>query len=207
MQRRGHRRRRPPANQPPGINSASAAAPLLCVVAHPDDETFGCGSTLVHAAARGMETVVACATRGEAGHPTPGSVPEGATLADVRETELRAAAAFLGVGRVEVLDWRDSDMEGDPAPGTLVAAPLDEVADALVPLIDDVRPDVILTLDGSDGHRDHAHVRDATLLAVERATWPTPRVYLQCLSRELMHEWAALMRGESDNPHAVYLEL
>ena len=46
---------------------------LMVVVAHPDDESFGCGSTLLHAAAAGARTAVVCATRGEAGEPAPGS--------------------------------------------------------------------------------------------------------------------------------------
>src|SRR5690242_4937705 len=59
---------------------------LQVVVAHPDDETFGCGSLLLHAAAKGATTSVVCATRGEAG--------EGAAddLGAVRERELREAA-------------------------------------------------------------------------------------------------------------------
>jgi N-acetyl-1-D-myo-inositol-2-amino-2-deoxy-alpha-D-glucopyranoside deacetylase len=183
--------------------SSRPAQRLLVVVAHPDDETFGCGSTLAHAAARGATATVVCATRGEAGTPTPGSVPEGVSLAEVREAELRAAASLLGVDRVEVLSWLDSDMEGEPAPGTLVAAPLEEVAAVIVELIEELRPTVIVTLDGTDGHRDHAHVRDATLLAVDRAAWSTERIYFQCLSRELMQEWIALMQQE--NPDSVYL--
>ncbi|MET1002103.1 MAG: PIG-L family deacetylase [Acidimicrobiia bacterium] len=31
---------------------------LLLTVAHPDDESFGCGSLLAHATARGIESVV-----------------------------------------------------------------------------------------------------------------------------------------------------
>ena len=58
---------------------------LLVVVAHPDDESFGCGSLLAHAAAVGYETSVLCATRGEAGE----SRIDTADLAAHREAELQ----------------------------------------------------------------------------------------------------------------------
>lgn len=174
---------------------------MLVVVAHPDDETFGCGSVLAHAASRGVETVVACATRGEAGS-------DAADIAVIRERELRDAATVLGVRRVELLGWIDSGMDGEPAPGTLVAAPLDEVARAVAALVDDVRPDVVVTLDASDGHRDHAHVRDATLLAVDHATWHTPRVYLQCLPQRLMRRWVReLQAKQPDSDHLALGDL
>lgn len=70
---------------------------MLVVVAHPDDETFGCGSLLAYAAASGVTTVVACATRGEAGSPTAGRGLEDADMAVVREGELHEAAGVLGV--------------------------------------------------------------------------------------------------------------
>jgi len=76
------------------------------VVAHPDDDTFACGSLLLAAAASGALTAVTCATRGEAG----GSADD---LGVVRERELRAAAAALSVEHVEVLDFADSGMSGD----------------------------------------------------------------------------------------------
>ena len=91
---------------------------LLVVVAHPDDETFGCGSLLAHAAASGVPAVVACATRGEAGSPTPGRGLDDADMAEVREAELREAAELVGVGRVELFDWIDSGMDGEPVPGS-----------------------------------------------------------------------------------------
>lgn len=176
---------------------------LLVVVAHPDDETFGCGSFLAHAAARGVETTVACATRGEAGEPAAGSGIDVADLPEVRERELREAAAHLGVDHVVLFDWADSGMDGDPAPGTLCAASLDEVATTITELIEEVRPTVVLTLDASDGHRDHVHMRDATLEAVGRAAWDAERVYLHCLPQELMRRWAELIRAEA--PESAYL--
>ena len=49
------------------MTGIQAGRRLLLVHAHPDDETFGCGSLLAHARRMGVRTVVACATRGEAG--------------------------------------------------------------------------------------------------------------------------------------------
>ena len=178
---------------------------VLVVVAHPDDETFGCGSLIAHAAAAGSPVTVLCATRGEAGSLAPGCDAGGRTVAEIREAELRAAAAVLGARDVRLLGWRDSGMDGVPEPGSLVAAPLAEVANSIRRVIDEVRPEIVVTLDASDGHRDHAHVRDATLQAVDLATWPTARVYLHCLPQALMRSWAEELRRT--DPDAPYLAL
>jgi N-acetyl-1-D-myo-inositol-2-amino-2-deoxy-alpha-D-glucopyranoside deacetylase len=162
---------------------------MVVVVAHPDDETFGCGSLLAHASARGAEVTVACATRGELGEPAPGSGIDRSALGDVREAELRAAAAELGASRVLTLGWRDSGVDGEPAPGSLAAADLDDVVAAVTGVLDDVRPDVVVALDASDGHRDHAVMRDATLRATEQARVRPARTYMWCIPRSLLAEF------------------
>jgi N-acetyl-1-D-myo-inositol-2-amino-2-deoxy-alpha-D-glucopyranoside deacetylase len=159
---------------------------LLVTVAHPDDESFGCGSVLLHARATGYDTAVLCATRGEEGESR---VPV-ADLAAVREAELRAAATILGVSTVRLLDHRDSGMSGDPAPDALVAVDQAILRDEIAAVIDELRPDVVVTLDAGDGHRDHAAVRDATLAAGGDMT-----TYLWCLARSSMQRWAAHMRA------------
>jgi LmbE family N-acetylglucosaminyl deacetylase len=164
---------------------------LLVVVAHPDDESFGCGSVLAHAAAHGADTVVCCATRGEAGECAPGFDLGGRDLAAVRTAELHAAASVLNVSRVVLLDHVDSGMSDKPEPAALVTVDPDVLADEIRSLIDDVLPDVIITLDGSDGHRDHIAIRDATLAAVHApGTHRTPKTYLECLTQENMARWA-----------------
>lgn len=178
---------------------------LLVVVAHPDDETFGCGSILAHAAAQGMVTTVCCATRGEAGQPAPGSGVRREELGEVRERELRAAAAVLGVRQVDLLDYADSDMTGEPPDGALVTAPLDDVRDAVAAVIERERPDVVVTLDASDGHRDHARIRDATLAAVRTTAWSVERVYLQSIPRSLLRRWAEHERTR--RPDSPYLDV
>jgi N-acetyl-1-D-myo-inositol-2-amino-2-deoxy-alpha-D-glucopyranoside deacetylase len=163
---------------------------ILVAVAHPDDESFGCGSVLARAHAEGHETSVLCATRGEAGH----SRIDTDDLAGLREAELRSAAALLGVGSVRLLDHADSDMTGDPPAGALVAVPLEVLAAEIRTVIEAVRPDVVVTLDASDGHRDHAAMRDATLAAVDGTDHPPTATYLWCLARSSMVRWAERMR-------------
>jgi LmbE family N-acetylglucosaminyl deacetylase len=178
---------------------------LLVNVAHPDDETFGCGSILLHAAARGVVTFLCCATRGEAGEPAPGSGITQQQLPAIRERELHEAATFLGVADVELLGYRDSGMDGTAPAGALIDAPIEAVAAELATVIDRIQPHVVVTLDASDGHRDHAHIRDATLAAVEDASWSVARVYLHGLPRSLLRQWADHMRAE--RPDSPYLDV
>jgi LmbE family N-acetylglucosaminyl deacetylase len=164
---------------------------VLVVVAHPDDESFGCGSVLASAHAAGHETVVLCATRGESGE----SRIHTDDLAALREAELREAARILGVGKVLVLGHVDSGLDGTPAPGTLAAAPIAAVVAEVLVVLDEVRPDVVVTLDASDGHRDHAVVRHATVAAVDAATSPPAATYLWCLARSSMAKWVQHVHG------------
>lgn len=164
---------------------------LLVVVAHPDDETFGCGSLLLHAAAAGVATAVLCATRGEAGEVADGTPP--GELGAIREAETRAAAEVLGVAQVDFLGFHDSGMSGPAGATTLVGAPLDDVRDRVRAHVEAVRPSAVVTLDATDGHRDHARIRDATLAAVDTASWRVDRVYLHCLARSLMRRWVEHM--------------
>jgi LmbE family N-acetylglucosaminyl deacetylase len=163
-------------------------ARLQVVVAHPDDETFGCGSVLLHAAAAGATTGVVCATRGEAGDG-PGA---GAPLGAVREKELREAATLLGVRQVDLLEFTDSGMSGPAGPDTLVGAPFERVLAEITAAVAAFGPDVLVTLDAGDSHRDHVRVRDAALTAADQLK--VPRVYLSCLPRSLMRRWAQHMQ-------------
>ena len=178
------------------------AVRLQVVVAHPDDETFGCGSTLLHAHRAGATTAVLCATRGEAGEVAPGvEVPDG-DLAAAREVELRAAAEILGVTHVELLDFGDSGMSGTAVEDTLAGADPERVERAVAAGVDRFRPDVLVTLDASDGHRDHTRVREATVAVARARELP---VYLQCIPRSLMRQWANHM--QQVDPGNTYLHL
>lgn len=178
---------------------------LLVVVAHPDDETFGCGSLLLRAAAMGATTYVCCATRGEVGEPAPGSGVTQDQLGPVREAELREAARVLGVSRVDLLGFVDSGMSGPAGPETLVGAPFEEVQARIARCIEELEPTVLLTLDGSDGHRDHLRVGEAALAAATVPGSPVTTIYEHCVPRTLIQMWIdELVRQNPDSP---YLDL
>ena len=179
---------------------------LAVVVAHPDDETFGAGSLLLHAARRGARTAVVCATRGEAGEAAPGSgIGPDDDLGAIREQELYDAGRRLGVEHIELLGFRDSGLTGDVVPGTLAAADPDQVRDAVRERLEDLRPHVVVVLDASDGHRDHARIREATLAAIDEMSWPVERVYQLCFVKRLMRRWLDELAAR--NPDSDYHDL
>ncbi len=175
---------------------------LMVAVAHPDDETFGCGSLLLRAAAHGLVTGVACATRGEAGEPAPGVQLVNGDLGHTRDAELHRAASLLGVTHVELLGYADSGMSGTPGPGTVAAARPAELVASVRSAVERFSPDVLVTLDASDGHRDHAAVRDAVVAVADDLDLPT---LLHCLPRSLMRRW--LEHAFRDRPQTAYLHL
>jgi LmbE family N-acetylglucosaminyl deacetylase len=133
---------------------------LLCVLAHPDDESLGCGGTLAKYGAEGVETYVLCATRGERGRF--GDVeprPEPETVGRAREAELRAAAGLLGVRGVDFLGYVDADLD---------QAPPSEAVARIARHIRRIRPHVVITFgpDGGYGHPDHIAISQFATAAV-----------------------------------------
>jgi LmbE family N-acetylglucosaminyl deacetylase len=143
---------------------------LLAVLAHPDDESLGFGGTLAKYAAEGVETYLVTATRGERGRF--GALGKGGDpneVGRVRESELRAAAAVLGVREVCVLNYPDGAVD---QVGAKVAI------HAIAGHIRRVRPHVVVTFgpDGAYGHPDHIAVSQFTTAAVVCAADPGYRM-------------------------------
>ena len=139
----------------------------MAVLAHPDDESLGFGGTLAKYASEGVDVSVLTATRGDAGryrgHPQDHEAHPGArALAEIREGELRAAAAVLGVRELVLLDYHDQQLDS--------AAPRD-VIDGIARHIRRIRPDVVLTFgaDGAYGHPDHIAISQFTTAAIVAA--------------------------------------
>ncbi len=147
---------------------------LLAVLAHPDDESFGMGGTLALYAGRGADVYLVCATRGEVGAADEEHLKGYASVAEMREAELRCAAGILDLKGVFFLGYRDSGMPGsveNQHPDAQIGHPVEEVAGRVVKYIRDLKPEVVLTFDPIGGyhHPDHIHIQQATTLAFEKA--------------------------------------
>lgn len=135
---------------------------LLCVMAHPDDESLGTGGTLVKCAHENTETFLICATRGERGRfgeePHPGTEIVGRT----REQELLAAAKILQIKETIFLDYMDGDLD---------KAPPEEVIRKIAFHIRKIKPQVVITFgpEGAYGHPDHVAISQFTLAGIVKA--------------------------------------
>jgi len=136
---------------------------LMCVLAHPDDESLGTGGTLAKYAAEGVETYLVTATRGERGRfgdrkeqPTPAEVGR------IREAELREAAGELGLKEVAFLDYFDKDLD---------KADTAEAVSKIAGHLRRVRPQVVITFgpEGGYGHPDHIAISQLATAAVVAA--------------------------------------
>jgi len=138
-------------------NGPGSARRLLGVFAHPDDEVFCAGGTMALAAEAGAEIMIVSATRGEQGQIRDSAAATRRTLGAVRERELRAAAAELGVQRVQVLDYPDGTLQHHRS----------SLSAAIADIMRQYDPDTVITFgaDGGYGHPDHVAISELTTAA------------------------------------------
>jgi LmbE family N-acetylglucosaminyl deacetylase len=139
---------------------------LMCVLAHPDDESLGTGGILAQYAAEGVDTYLITATKGERGwFEDEESYPGPEALGRIREAELKAAADVLGIHEIAFLGYQDGELgQVDPA----------EAIAKIVAHLRRARPHVVVTFDptGVYGHPDHIAICQLTTAAVAAASDP-----------------------------------
>jgi bacillithiol biosynthesis deacetylase BshB1 len=108
---------------------------VLAIGAHPDDIELGCGGTLALLARRGRKVGILHLTRGERG--TRGTAEE-------RRAEAERAAEALGAVELAFLDCGDGGLRTGPAE-----------EDALIAVLRDWRPDLVIGPTPHDRHPDH----------------------------------------------------
>lgn len=132
------------------MNDVARLGTVLGVWAHPDDESYLSAGLMALARRAGNRVVCVSATRGEHGTDDPSRWPP-ARLARTRALEATAAMAVLGVDDHRFLGFED---------GTLAAVDRAAGACAVARLLDEVRPDTVVTFgpEGMTGHPDHRAV-------------------------------------------------
>ena len=190
---------------------------LVFIGAHPDDETFGMGSTLAKYVRDGVRVYYICATRGEAGTVDPEYMKGYSSIADLRTAEMKAAAGVLGLADVIYLGYRDSGMPGtedNRHPNALMNAPEEQVVERLVRIIRHMKPDVVITHDPSGGyqHPDHIAVHQTVVKAFSASGDPgrypsageafqPAKLYFGVHSHRVMKVMVKLMPLFGQNPH------
>jgi mycothiol S-conjugate amidase len=154
---------------------------LMTVHAHPDDESSKGAATLARYVAEGNDVMVVTCTGGERGSILNPAMDKPGVLermSEIRVEEMAAAAGILGVQH-HWLGFVDSGLpEGDPPPplpaGCFALVPLEESTEALVRVIREFRPHVLVTYDENGGypHPDHIRTHEVSIAAFDAAGDP-----------------------------------
>jgi N-acetyl-1-D-myo-inositol-2-amino-2-deoxy-alpha-D-glucopyranoside deacetylase len=191
----------------------------MFVHAHPDDETVGTGATMAHYAAQGAGVTLITCTLGEEGEiHVPAlaqlEVMHADQLGGFRITELAAACDALGVTDHRFLGgagrFRDSGMMGLPAndkPRAFWGVPVDDAAKLLLEVMDEVRPQVLVTYDpqGFYGHPDHIQAHRVAMRAAELATdagFGPAKIYWTAVPKSVLAAGLEAFAESADNPFA-----
>jgi len=189
---------------------------LLCVHAHPDDESSKGSPTVRRYADEGVRCVLVCCTGGEAGdilNPAMDRPEVRRRLPEVRRQELARAAEIIGYDEVVHLGYRDSGMPGTEAnadPRCFARASEDEAVGRLVAEIRRARPQVVVTYaDDQQGypHPDHLRVHDVSVRAFDAAGDPEAHPGAGPAWQPSKLYYSVWSRRRATATHEKYLEL
>lgn len=182
----------------------------LLVHAHPDDETINNGATMAKMVSEGVSVTLVTCTRGEEGEVL---VPELAHLASSAEDklgehrvkELANAMKELGVTDHRFLgNYRDSGMMGTPQndhPNCFWKADIEEAARKLAAIIDEVKPQVLITYDefGGYGHPDHIQAHRVAMRASEISSWEIQKIYWNIMPKSVVAKGIEAMKAQGSD--------
>ena len=123
---------------------------VLVIAPHPDDEVLGCGGTIAKNVENGEEVFVVVVTKGCEPLFHQDSVEK------VRE-ECKAADALLGVRKTIFLDFPAAMLED---------VPRYKLNDALVDVIQGIKPSTVFIPHRGDMQLDHKMITDASMVAL-----------------------------------------
>jgi len=128
---------------------------VLVIAAHPDDEIFGVGGTIIKHIDNGDNVYLLIITDGvSATH-----MKNGKELSLLRKENCKSAGDSLLINEVIFKDFPDAKLD---------TIPQLEINKVLEKEIDRINPDVIYTHSEKDLHEDHKIVNKATIIATRR---------------------------------------
>ena len=128
---------------------------ILCVSVHPDDETLGCGGTLLKHKANGDE--IYCV------HVTKGNEKQESVIFLLRELY-----GFKNIYQLGLPEMRLTDI------------PLLEIISQLSAVIQQVKPDYLYIPNRSDAHSDHRIVFEALTACTKSFRYPFIKKIMMC---------------------------
>jgi N-acetylglucosamine malate deacetylase 1 len=131
---------------------------ILAVSAHPDDETLGCGGTLLKHRSQGDDLFWVIATR-----PVEPQWPK--AVIDQKSEEVRRVAAAYGMSKTFRLDFPSTALD---------RVPMSELVDRMTGILNEVQPNWIYTVGNYDVHSDHLALFDALMIALKPFRWHGP---------------------------------
>lgn len=133
----------------------SKAKRVLFVQPHPDDNQIGAGGTMAWLVSLGVEVWELTVTDDR--YANPEYIGKENEVQTVRQKEALAAQRFLGVRNAGFLGFADK-----------TRASVDELSQAILPVIRKIKPDYVLTVDpnlATETHSDHIKVGNAVKFA------------------------------------------
>ncbi len=124
---------------------------ILAIAVHPDDETLGCGGTLLKHRAAGDELHWLVATQA-----TEPQWP--ADVVQAKRLEVDRVAAAYGMKQVYRLGLSST---------TLDSMPRTEIIETVRRVVAEVRPEVVYLIHGGDAHTDHHVIFEASLAVLK----------------------------------------
>lgn len=175
----------------PGRLDLASMSRVMVFAPHPDDESIGCGGLLTLLAQQGSKIRVVLVTDGGGA----GGLP--ASAAKTRQQEFIAALGVLGIN-----DWR---MLGFVDGAVDVNAALEQ---ALLELLMDFAPDVVIMPSMLDLHRDHRAIAialarcsaglESVAQYIQYEVWcPLPATHLVDISAVAETKWMAIRQHET----------
>lgn len=152
------------------MKTSIATNKLICIFAHPDDESFGPGGTIAKLS-KTSDVQIICVTDGF----TPGA--KNKNLSKLRLSELRKSSKILGVSKIHFLNYKD---------GGLCNSCYHQVATEIENILKTEKPDSLITFEpnGVTGHIDHIALSMITTFVFKKLR-NIKKLYYYCIDKKI----------------------